>query len=96
MASDATVQNASYQPLSRPMFIYVSTKAAARPEVKRFVTYLFNNGNRIVKQAKYTPFPQPAYGKILANYNKGKLGTIFGGEAQIGLTINELISRETR
>lgn len=96
MASDATVQNASYQPLSRPMFIYVSAKSAARPEVKRFVTYIFNNGNRIVKQAKYTPFPQPDYGRILANYNKGKLGTIFGGEAQIGLTINELISRETR
>jgi phosphate transport system substrate-binding protein len=96
MASDATVQNASYQPLSRPMFIYVSAKSAKRPEVKRFVTFLFNNGNNIVKQARYTPFPQNAYGQILANYNKGKLGTIFGGEAEVGLTINELIAREVR
>lgn len=96
MPSDSTVQNASYQPLSRPMFLYVSAKSASRPEVKRFVTYIFNNGNKIVKQAKYTAFPQADYGKVLANYTKGKLGTIFGGEAQIGLTINELIARETR
>jgi phosphate transport system substrate-binding protein len=96
MASDATVQNASYQPLSRPMFIYVSAKSAKRPEVKRFVTFLFNNGDKIVKQARYTPFPQNAYSQILANYNKGKLGTIFGGEAEVGLTINELIAREVR
>jgi len=96
MASDATVQNASYQPLSRPMFIYVSAKSAKRPEVKRFVTYVFNNGNKVVKQARYTPFPQNAYGQILTNYNKGKLGTIFGGKAEIGLTINELIAREVR
>jgi phosphate transport system substrate-binding protein len=96
LPSDATVQNATYQPLSRPMFIYVNANSAKRPEVKRFVTYLFNNGSKIVKQARYTPFPQDAYGKILANFNKNKLGTIFGGEPDIGLTIGELISRETR
>ncbi|MDX2254239.1 MAG: PstS family phosphate ABC transporter substrate-binding protein [Pseudanabaenaceae cyanobacterium bins.39] len=96
MPSDATIQNATYQPLSRPMFIYVNANAAKRPEVKRFVTYLFNNGNKIVKQARYTPFPQDAYSKILANFNKNKLGTIFGGNADIGLTIGELISREAR
>jgi len=96
MPSDTTIQNATYQPLSRPMFIYVNAKAAKRPEVKRFVTYFFNNGSKIVKQARYTPFAQNAYSQILANFNKNKVGTIFGGTVDIGLTIGELISRETR
>lgn len=96
MPSDATVQNASYQPLSRPMFIYVNANSAKRPEVKKFVTYIFNNGPKITKAARYTALPASAYGKILGNFNKNKLGTIFGGTNDIGLTINELVSRESR
>jgi len=96
LPSDTTVQNASYQPLSRPMFIYVSANAAKRPEVKKFVTYIFNNGAKVTKAARYTPLPSSAYIKILGNFNKNKLGTIFGGTNDIGLTISELISRETR
>lgn len=96
MPSDATVQNATYQPLSRPMFIYVNANAAKRPEVKRFVTFIFNNGAKITKAARYTALPSSAYNRILSNFNKNKLGTIFGGTNDIGLTIEELVSREAR
>ncbi|PZU97804.1 MAG: protein sphX [Pseudanabaena sp.] len=96
MPSDTTVQNATYQPLSRPMFIYINANAAKRPEVKRFVTYIFNNASTIVKAARYTALPSSAYPRILANFNRNKLGTIFGGKNDVGLTINELVSREAR
>lgn len=96
MPSDTTVQNATYQPLSRPMFIYINANSAKRPEVKKFVTYIYNNGAKVVKAARYTALPSSAYGKILGNFNKNKLGTIFGGTNDIGLTINELVSRESR
>jgi len=45
-----TVENGTYQPLSRPLFIYISTKSAAKPEVKEFVDYYLKNAPKVVKQ----------------------------------------------
>ena len=39
--SAQTVRDGTYQPLSRPLFIYVSRKAADRPEVQQFVEMFF-------------------------------------------------------
>ncbi|MDB9376594.1 PstS family phosphate ABC transporter substrate-binding protein, partial [Nodularia sphaerocarpa] len=41
--SEATVKNGTYNPLSRPIFIYVSSKAIDKPEVKQFVDFYMKN-----------------------------------------------------
>ncbi|MDX2232466.1 MAG: PstS family phosphate ABC transporter substrate-binding protein [Leptolyngbyaceae cyanobacterium bins.349] len=92
----ATVKSGKYQPLSRPIFIYVSSNAAKRPEVKRFVEYYMKNARNIVSSVKYVPFEQSAYNGILARFNSNKTGTIFGGEEAVGLTINDLLTRELK
>lgn len=92
--TDVTVQNGTYSPLSRPMFIYVNATAVKRPEVKEFVTFLLRNGASISKRARYTALPSNAYPKILSNFNKGKTGTVFGGSPDVGLTISELLEKE--
>ncbi|WP_019502283.1 PstS family phosphate ABC transporter substrate-binding protein [Pseudanabaena sp. PCC 6802] len=94
LPSDQTVQNGTYQPLSRPLFIYIRVDAAKRPEVKQFVSYFINNGAAITKKAKYTALPGASYPKILANFNKGKAGTVFNGQNDIGATIAEVLDRE--
>ncbi len=43
--SAQTVRDGTYQPLSRPLFIYVSRKAADRPEVQRFVDSYFTSAD---------------------------------------------------
>ncbi|HVF74504.1 MAG TPA: PstS family phosphate ABC transporter substrate-binding protein [Acidimicrobiales bacterium] len=48
-----TVQDGTYAPLGRPLFVYVSTKAAIRPEVKAFVNYYFDNVDTITKEALF-------------------------------------------
>ncbi|WP_230089604.1 type 2 periplasmic-binding domain-containing protein [Herminiimonas contaminans] len=53
--SSKSVLNASYKPLSRPLFIYVSAKAVVKPEVKEFVEFYLKNGEKMVKEAKYIP-----------------------------------------
>ena len=54
VAPDAkTVQDGSYSPLGRPLFVYVSTNAAARPEVKAFVRYYFDNVDTITEEALF-------------------------------------------
>ncbi len=51
--STETVQSGAYKPLSRPLFIYPSAKALARPEVKAFVEFYIENVDKITEQALY-------------------------------------------
>ena len=50
-----TAQDGSYAPLSRPLFIYLSDKAAERPEVTDFVNFYIENIDDIVTEAQYVP-----------------------------------------
>ncbi|AZZ36126.1 protein sphX [Bdellovibrio sp. qaytius] len=89
-----TVENASYNPLSRPLFIYVNAEAAKRTEVKDFVTMYLKSAAEIVPQVKYIALPKKAYETATEHFNKGKLGTVFQGHAGIGMTIEELLKKE--
>jgi phosphate transport system substrate-binding protein len=90
------VLKGTYQPLSRPIFIYVNAKSLGKPEVKQFVEYYMANGGKLSKEVKYVPLPESAYktawGHVLAN----KKGTVFGGTAEVGITIEELLKREAQ
>ena len=50
-----SVQDGTYTPLSRPLYIYVNKAAAARPEVKAFVDYYFANQDSISEEALFVP-----------------------------------------
>jgi phosphate transport system substrate-binding protein len=92
--SEAAVLAGTYEPLSRPIFIYVNAKSMAKPEIKEFVEYMMKNSAKIAKEVKYVPLPAKAYTSFMDHVNKGKKGTVFGGKNQVGLTIDELLSRE--
>ncbi|MCF6093712.1 PstS family phosphate ABC transporter substrate-binding protein [Microaerobacter geothermalis] len=64
--TDETVNNGTYAPLSRPIFIYVSKKSLQRPEVKAFVEYYLTEGPNFVPEVGYVPLPQDMYEKSLA------------------------------
>ncbi len=94
--SEKTVLDGSYQPLSRPIFIYVNAKSLAKPEVKEFVEYYMKESTRIAKEVKYVPLPAKAYATNLEHLAKGKKGTVFGGSNEIGITIEALLAREAK
>ena len=50
-----TVQSGEYKPLSRPLFVYASRKAIARPEVKAFMDYYLQNIDELSEQAQFVP-----------------------------------------
>ncbi len=92
-----TVQNGTYQPLSRPLFIYVNAKAVQeRPEVREFVEFYLKNAGRIARQVGYIALPDRAYKMAEERFRKRVVGTVFGGEPEVGLTIDELLKREAR
>ena len=92
--SEATVLNGSYQPLARPIFIYVNAKSMAKPEVKKFVDFYMANASKMAKEVKYVPLPADAYKTASDHIAKGKKGTVFGGKNEVGITISELLKRE--
>ncbi|MFO0123447.1 MAG: PstS family phosphate ABC transporter substrate-binding protein, partial [Inhella sp.] len=94
--SEASVLAGTYEPLSRPVFVYVNAKSLAKPEVKEFVDYLMKNAAKIAKEVKYVPLPAKAYTLALEHVAKGKKGTVFGGKNEVGLTIDELLAREAQ
>lgn len=91
-----TVANASYQPLARPLFIYVSAKALERPEMKEFVEYYLTQAAQASSLVKAIPLSAKDYAHTMVNYRVRKIGTAFGGEAEIGVTIEELLKREPK
>lgn len=94
--SAKTVENGTYQPLSRPIFIYVSKKSMSKPDVKEFVEYYLKNAAPLIKQVKYVPLPAKAYSIAMDHFNKGKFGTVFAGKPEVGVTVEELLKREAK
>jgi phosphate transport system substrate-binding protein len=90
------VVKGTYQPLSRPIFIYVNAKSLGKPEVKDFVQFYLENAAQLAQEVKYVPLPAHAYKTAWDHVLKGKRGTVFGGSAQVGITIEELLKREAR
>lgn len=96
LPSDKTIMDGTYQPLSRPIFIYVSKKSSEKPEVKDFVNFYLKNAPKIVKQVKYIPLPARAYQLAEERFAKAKTGTMFEGEAKVGLKIEDLLKVEEK
>lgn len=96
LPSADTVEDGSYQPLSRPVFIYVNIKSTDKPEIREFVDFYLKNALLLVKEVEFFPLPPRAYKTMLEHFNSKRVGTIFNGKPAIGLTIDELIRREGR
>jgi phosphate transport system substrate-binding protein len=94
--SAANVENGTYAPLSRPIFIYVKVKSLDKPEVKEFLEFYMKHGAKLTKEVKYVPLPAAAYTGNIDHVTKKKYGTVFGGKNEIGITIEELMKREAK
>jgi phosphate transport system substrate-binding protein len=96
LPSRDTVNKGTYQPLSRPIFIYVNSKSADNPEVAAFVEYYLKNGAKLSRSVGYVDLPARAYTMALENFKRRKMGTAFGGEAEVGVSVEELLQRESK
>lgn len=90
---EASVKDGSYNPLSRPLFIYVNKKSLDKPEVRKFAEFFLTNGAELAAEVKYVPLPASAYTKGLERIASKQAGTAFGGHNEVGLHIDDLMSR---
>ncbi len=96
LPSEATVLDGTYQPLARPIFIYVKVASLKKPEVKKFVDFYMAQAAKIATEVKYVKLPADIYKANLDHMSKGKKGTVFGGSNEVGLRIEELVKREAK
>ena len=97
LPSVETARDGSYQPLSRPIFIYVSKQAADEMEaVQEFVQFYLDpeNAEFLVKDVGYVPLPTEAYELALRNFEERHTGTAFGGGSQVGVAVEDLLQAE--
>ncbi len=67
-ADKTTIMSGKYKPLSRPLFIYVSSSAAQRPEVVSFVRFYLQNAASLVGDVGYIPMPAQDYKDALKKF----------------------------
>jgi phosphate transport system substrate-binding protein len=91
-----TVMDGTYQPLARPIFIYVSDKSMARPEVREFVEFYLKNAPKLTKEVGYVPLDKAHYDQAMRNFAAKKLGTGFGGTPEVGVKVDDLLKREAK
>src|SRR4051794_2344359 len=72
--STETIQNGSYKPLSRPLFMYPSEKAMARPEVKAFLEFVAANQKDIAEASKIVPLTSEQAGKAKSELKSAEQG----------------------
>jgi phosphate transport system substrate-binding protein len=94
MPSPETVRDTTYQPLSRPLFIYVSHKGLERPEVKAYVDYYLKEGPWLMDQVGAIQLGDKGYELVRARFAKRVTGSLFAGGSQVGVTLEQLLTRE--
>ncbi|HUU35878.1 MAG TPA: PstS family phosphate ABC transporter substrate-binding protein [Vicinamibacterales bacterium] len=92
-----SVKTGTYQPLSRPVFIYASVPALARPEVVQFVNYYLTEGSALAEEVGYVPLGERGDQLVQAHFAARTPGSVFEhAGSQVGLTIDQLLQHETK
>jgi phosphate transport system substrate-binding protein len=91
--SASTVEEGTYQPLARPIFIYVKKSAAEeKPQVRQFIEFYMSSENRnLVTEVGYVALSDSIYQKALTRFEERKTGTIFEDGSTVGVKLNEVL-----
>lgn len=92
----ATVQSGEYQPLARPLFLYVSTKSALRAEVADFVSFYLRSARLVAPDVGSVGLSPDLLDLSVKRFDKRVTGPVFGGLSDvIGLSLADLMQAET-
>ncbi len=93
LPSMETINNSTYQPLSRPIFIYVSKQGAeAKPELDEFIAFYLENAPALTEEVGYIPLPDKIYEGALKKFRARKTGSAFSDGSKTGVSIEDLVS----
>jgi phosphate transport system substrate-binding protein len=85
------VRDGTYQPLSRPIFVYVSKKSLDRPEVLQFTKFYVEKAVELVPEVGYVPLSEKSYKLVGERVDKRLTGSMFAGGSQVGVSLEKLM-----
>jgi phosphate transport system substrate-binding protein len=88
-----TIAAGSYQPLSRPLFIYINRASADRKLVEQFVDFYLKKAGERVPDAGYVPLPASTYKLVRERFETRTTGSLFEGGAEVGVTVETLLKQ---
>lgn len=92
--SEDTIRDASYQPLSRPLFVYVNkAKMESSEALKELVRYLIQDSNDLIAETGYVPLSEDISSLVWGIVEAGKTGSRFHGST-IGLKMSDILAAE--
>ena len=80
-------------PLARPMFVYFNADALRRPAFRQFALFYLENVGRLAPDVGYVALPESAYEAYKQRILEVQTGTAFGGEQDVGASIDEVLAR---
>ncbi|OKH11523.1 PstS family phosphate ABC transporter substrate-binding protein [[Limnothrix rosea] IAM M-220] len=90
--SVATVDDTTYQPLARPVFIYVNPAALEKPEVAAFVDFYMSEDNgSLVSEVGYVAMSSEIYEKAMGRLDAKTTGSAFGGGSTVGVKLVDVL-----
>lgn len=94
LPSEQSVQQSRYQPLSRPLFLYVNDQQLSNnPKLREFINLTLQNGGRLARQARLIPLQDSTYRLVSSKVYKRVLGSAFAGQLPVGLTVGQVLER---
>lgn len=97
MPSRETVRSGEYQPLSRPLLIYVNANSLEnKSELQEFIEYYLSQGRPSVKIVGSIPLPDEIYNLALKRMENKQTGTVFAGKTPINFKMEDLLQKEAQ
>lgn len=90
------VKTFKYQPLTRPLFIYVNASAIQnKPELEKFIQYYLSNVRKWVPFVGYIPLNKEVYKLVSKRFQQKIIGTVYGGKLQSNVRVEEILQRKS-
>jgi len=91
-----TVSKGLYQPLSRPLFIYVNrARVDEKPILDAFIDFYMENAKALSQEVGYVPLTDEIYELAKKRYDNRVVGSIYaGGGSQVGVSLADLLAAE--
>ena len=95
LPSFENVNNASYQPLTRPEFIYVSANSI-NPMIEKFIHFYLTESADLVKEVGYVPLSKETYQLVLQRFENRQTGSLLAGRNNVGVNLSQLLKESAK
>lgn len=97
MASVENVRKGHYQPLSRPLFIYINKAGLSKPEIKEFASFYLKSVLQLSEEVGYVQLPEKVLKLAQGRLDSGTPGSVFAaGHSQVGAALEDLLSPKAK